>query len=115
MSEQDEINLAQANNEAALRAADAEKRYIRATIEFDKGDIDEALLLIRTALSLSPGNPKYHYNIAYLYWQKGLLEVSVNHYKMFLRYAPATDKDIHIIKGRVKWLEEQIKKRRNMR
>lgn len=115
-SEQDDdFSLNEAKTEAELRAIEAEKKYIKATYRFDQGDLDEALLLIRTALSLSPGNAKYHYNIAFLYWRKDLLEVAINHYKMFLRYAPADDKDIPLIKGRIKWLEGEIKKRRKLR
>ncbi|PKL76772.1 MAG: hypothetical protein CVV27_08560 [Candidatus Melainabacteria bacterium HGW-Melainabacteria-1] len=107
--------MAAISNEQDLKIIEAEKKYIRATVAFDHNDIDEALMLIRTALSLCPGNPKYHYNIGYLYWVKGLLEVAVNHYKMFLRYAPEQDKDREIIKGRITFLENEIKKRHQRR
>ena len=100
------------NTEAELKAVEAEKKFLRAGFEFDKGDIDEALMLIRSALALSPGNAKYHYNAGFLYWRKDLLEVALNHYKMFVRYAPANDKDLHTIKGRIIYLEREIKARR---
>lgn len=102
-------------SEAEAHEIDAEKKYLKATVLYDQGDIDEALMMIRAALSLCPGNPKYHYNIGYLYWLKGLLEVSVNHYKLFLRYSPADDKDIQMIKDRVKYLENEIKARQKGR
>lgn len=99
-------------SEAEIHEIEAEQKYLRATLCFDQGDIDEALMLIRSALSLCPGNAKYHYNIGFLYWRKGLIEVALNHYKMFLRYAPADDKDIQTIKDRVKFLEGEIKNRK---
>ena len=102
-------------SEAEIHEIEAEQKYLRATLRFDQGDIDEALMLIRSALSLCPGNTKYHYNIGFLYWRKGLIEVAVNHYKMFLRYAPADEKDIPIIKDRVKFLENELRNRKKMR
>lgn len=102
-------------SEAEIHEIEAEQKYLRATLRFDQGDIDEALMLIRSALSLCPGNAKYHYNIGFLYWRKGLIEVAVNHYKMFLRYAPADEKDIPIIKDRVKFLENELRNRKKMR
>lgn len=104
--------MAEKNTEAELKALDAEQKFLRAGVEFDKGDIDEALMLLRSALALSPGNSKYHYNAGFLYWQKGLIEVAVNHYKLFVRYAAADDKDLEIIKGRITYLENEIKSRR---
>ncbi len=103
------------HSEAELKAIDAEKRFRRAGIEFDKGDIDEALMLIRSALSMSPGNSKYHYNAAFLYWRKDLLEVALNHYKMFVRYALDHDKDLELVKGRITYLEKEIKARKTRR
>lgn len=107
--------MAEKNTEAELKAMDAEKKFLRAGVEFDKGDIDEALMLIRSALSLSPGNSKYHYNAGFLYWQKGLIEVAVNHYKLFVRYAAPDDKDLDVIKGRIIYLENEAKSRRFQR
>lgn len=107
--------MAEKNTEAELKAMDAEKKFLRAGVEFDKGDIDEALMLIRSALSLSPGNSKYHYNAGFLYWQKGLIEVAVNHYKLFVRYAAPDDKDLDVIKGRIVYLENEAKSRRFQR
>ena len=101
--------------DATDEQVEAEKKYIRAAHLFDKGDIDEALMLIRASLALCPSNPKYHYNIAFLYWKKDLLEVAINHYKLFLRYAPANDKEIPIIKDRVKFIDKEIKKRQKPR
>lgn len=107
--------LAEKNTEAELKAIDAERKFRRAGIEFEKDDLDEALMLLRSALALSPGNSKYHYNAGFLYWRKGLLEVALNHYKLFLRYAAADDKDLETIKGRVIYLEKEIKGRRFQR
>ncbi len=104
--------MAEKNTEAEMKAIDAERKFRRAGIEFDKGDIDEALMLLRSALSLSPGNSKYHYNAGFLYWQKGLLEVALNHYRLFVRYAAADDKDLEMIKGRITYLEKEINGRR---
>jgi len=108
---QAQIELEAAKYEAEKIEAEAEKRYAKATLKFEMNDLDEALMLIRSALSLSPGNPKYHYNLGFLYWRKGLLEVAVNHYKLFLRYAPQTDKDQQVIKDRIVYLEKEIKNR----
>ena len=108
-------HLEAAKYEAEQKMAEAEKKYIKATYAFDMGDLDEALMLIRAALAICPGNAKYHYNIGFLYWRKDLIEVAVNHYKLFLRYAPADDKSIETISDRVKYLENEIKKRRQRR
>lgn len=93
----------------------AEEKYVKGVQRFDMGDFDEALMLMRAALALWPGNFKYHYNIAYVYWKNDMLEVAINHYKMFIRYAHKNDPDVHIIKDRIKMLEKEILKRRNMR
>ncbi|PIQ23025.1 hypothetical protein COW36_01945 [bacterium (Candidatus Blackallbacteria) CG17_big_fil_post_rev_8_21_14_2_50_48_46] len=111
----EELRIQQAQNEAIQREADAEKKYEKATYKFELGDLDEALMLLRTCISLCPGSWKYHYNIAYLYWRKDLIEVAINHYKLFLKYAPETDKDREIIEGRIKYLEGEVKKRRQIR
>lgn len=111
----DEFDLDAATTEAEMRLLDAEKKFRRAGLKFELGDLDEALMLLRSALSISPGNAKYHYNAGFLYWRKDLLEVAVNHYKMFLKYAPPTDKDYDMIASRVTYLEGEIKKRRNIR
>lgn len=103
--------MAEKNTEAELKAMDAERKFLRAGVEFDKGDLDEALMLLRSALALSPGNSKYHYNAGFLYWRKGLIEVALNHYKLFVRYAAANDKDLELIKGRIIYLEKEIKSR----
>lgn len=103
-------DLAELSADAERNAIEAEKKFLRAGVEFDKGDVDEALMLIRAALALVPGNSKYHYNAGFLYWRKGLLEVALNHYKLFVRYAAANDKDLDTIKGRIIYLEKEIKK-----
>ena len=103
------------STESARREAEAEQKYQKATLKFDAGDLDEALMLMRTSLSLCPGSWKYHYNIAYLYWRKDLLEIAVNHYKLFLKYAPQQDPDRETIAGRIKWLEAEIKERRKLK
>jgi tetratricopeptide (TPR) repeat protein len=108
-------NIHQVSTETELREAEAEQKYQKATLKFENGDLDEALMLLRTCLSLCPGSWKYHYNIAYLYWRKDLLEIAVNHYKLFLKYAPQQDPDRETITGRIKWLETEIKKRRQIR
>lgn len=101
------------SSEAELKAVEAEKKYIKATYAFDKNDIDEALMLIRSALALCPGNAKYHYNIGFLYWRKDLIEVALNHYKLFVRYAPADHKELQNIKDRIRFFENEIQKRRH--
>ncbi|MGE3727410.1 MAG: hypothetical protein AB7I41_17760 [Candidatus Sericytochromatia bacterium] len=111
----DEFNLDQKSKEAAIREAEAEQKYEKATAKFEVGDYDEALMLLRTCISMMPQSWKYHYNIAYIYWRKDLLEVAINHYKLFLKYAPGTDTDRDLIKGRISWLEGEIKKRRQLR
>lgn len=111
--DQDTLQLEQIKHEAQMREVEAERRYAKAAAEFDKGDIDEALMYLRSALSLMPQNPKYHYNIGFLYWKKDLLEVALNHYKLFIRYVPANDKDIEVIKSRIIYFENQLKKRKN--
>lgn len=111
----EELNLDQKSKETALREAEAEQKYIKATSKFEVGDYDEALMLLRTCISMMPQNWKYHYNIAYIYWRKDLLEVAINHYKLFLKYAPETDTDRELIRGRITWLESEIKKRRQLR
>ena len=108
-SMRDSVDPIEPNSEAELKAIDAERRFLRAGIEFEKGDIDEALMLIRSALAMSPGNAKYHYNAGFLYWRKELLEVALNHYRMFVRYAADDDKDLHTIKSRIVFLEKEIK------
>lgn len=108
-SMRDPVEPIEPNSEAELKAIDAERRFLRAGVEFEKGDIDEALMLIRSALAMSPGNSKYHYNAGFLYWRKELLEVALNHYKMFVRYAAADDKDLQTIKSRIVYLEKEIK------
>ena len=108
-SMRDPVKPIEPNSEAELKAIDAERRFLRAGIEFEKGDIDEALMLIRSALAMSPGNSKYHYNAGFLYWRKELLEVALNHYRMFVRYAAADDKDLETIKSRIVFLEKEIK------
>ncbi|MBF2053529.1 MAG: tetratricopeptide repeat protein [Candidatus Sericytochromatia bacterium] len=110
--DQDTLQLEQIKHEAQMREVEAERRYAKAAAEFDKGDIDEALMYLRSALSLMPQNPKYHYNIGFLYWKKDLLEVALNHYKLFIRYVPANDKDIEVIKSRIIYFENQLKKRK---
>lgn len=101
--------------EEELRRIEAEKKYIRATYLFDQGDLDEALMMIRAALALAPAEPKYHYNIGFLYWRKGLIEVAINHYKLFVRYAPSDDKNLQMIKDRTRYLENQLKERTKRR
>lgn len=108
MSENESLDT---KSDAELVEIEAEKKYARAALIFDKGDIDEALMLVRGALNLCPTSPKFHYNAAYMYWRKGLLEIAINHYKLFLRYAPKTDKDIPVIESRIKYLEKEITKR----
>lgn len=110
--DQDTLQLEQIKHEAQMREVEAERRYAKAAAEFDKGDIDEALMYLRSALSLMPQNPKYHYNIGFLYWKKDLLEVALNHYKLFIRYVPANDRDIEVIKSRIIYFENQLKKRK---
>ena len=110
-----EIKVGDHKTEEELRQIEAEKKFIQAGFKFELGDIDEALMLIRTSLTLCPGNSKYHYNAGFLYWRKGLLEVAVNHYKLFVRYAPANDKDLELIKGRITFLEKEIKKQHRIR
>ena len=110
-----DVNISEFQTEAEIRAAEAEKKFIRAGHKFEMGDLDEALMLIRSSLSLSPGNAKYHYNAGFLYWQKGLLGVAVNHYKLFVRYAPADDSDLPTIKGRIKYLENETKQQMKRR
>lgn len=102
-----EIDISEFQTEPEIRAAEAEKKFIRAGNKFEMGDLDEALMLIRSSLSLCPGNPKYHYNAGFLYWRKGLLGVAINHYKLFVRYAPANDENLMLIKGRIKYLENE--------
>lgn len=111
-SMRDSVDFTKITSEAELKALEAEKKFLRAGVEFDKGDIDEALMLIRSALSMSPGNSKYHYNAGYLYWRKDLLEVALNHYKLFVRYAAPDDKDLETIKGRIIYLEKKIQEKR---
>lgn len=108
---QDTLQLEQIKHEAQMREIEAERRYVKATAEFDKGDLDEALMYLRSALSLMPQNPKYHYNIGFLYWKKDLLEAALNHYKLFIRYVPANDRDIEVIKARIIYFENQLSKR----
>ena len=110
--DQDTLQLEQIKHEAQMREVEAERRYAKAAAEFDRGDIDEALMYLRSALSLMPQNPKYHYNIGFLYWKKDLLEVALNHYKLFIRYVPTNDKDIEVIKSRIIYFENQLKKRK---
>lgn len=109
------LDLQKLSSEAELREAEAEQKYRKAAAKFELGDLDEALMLLRTCIAMFPGNPKYHYNIGFLYWRKDLLEVAVNHYKLFLKYAPETDPDRELIKGRIKYLEGEIKSRRKLR
>lgn len=111
--DQDTLQLEQIRHEAQMREVEAERRYAKAAAEFDRGDIDEALMYLRSALSLMPQNPKYHYNLGFLYWKKDLIEVALNHYKLFIRYVPANDKDIEVIKSRIIYFENQLKKRKN--
>lgn len=111
----DELDIQKLSSEAELRQAEAEQKYLKAVSRFEMGDLDEALMLLRTCISMFPANPKYHYNIAFLYWRKDLLEVAVNHYKLFLKYAPETDPDRELIQGRIKYLEKEIKNRRKLR
>ena len=101
--------------EEEIRRIDAEKKYIRAAYLFEVGDLDEALMMIRASLALWPTNPKYHYNIGFLYWRKGLLEIAVNHYKLFVRYAPSTHKELQAIKDRTKYLENEIRNKMKRR
>jgi tetratricopeptide (TPR) repeat protein len=111
----EEVDVTQKSKEVLLREAEAEARYSKAALKYELGDFDEALMMLRTCISMCPDNWKYHYNIGYIYWRKDLLEVAVNHYKLFLKYAPQADPDREIIKGRITWLDNEIKKRRNLR
>lgn len=108
MSENESIDP---KSDAELVEIEAEKKYTRAAHLFNKGDVDEALMLVRAALNLCPTSAKYHYNAAYMYWNKGLLEIAINHYKLYLRYTPKTDKDVPLIEARIKYLEKEITKR----
>ena len=55
-----EIKVGDHKTEEELRQIEAEKKFIQAGFKFELGDIDEALMLIRTSLTLCPGNSKYH-------------------------------------------------------
>lgn len=87
----------------------AEALYEKAVGKYMRPDLDEALTLMRSALSLHPSNPKYHYNIAYIYSVRGDDDICLNHYKAFLRYAPDNDPDIDNVKARVIYYEKKIR------
>ena len=88
----------------------AERYYQKAVPFYERKDYDEAITYIRSALSLDPTNPKYHYNIAYIYSLKELPEVAINHYKLYLKYAP-NEPDAPYVESRIQLLQAEVMKK----
>lgn len=103
-----EFNILDKNQVEEARI-EAERRYMKGVDRYDAGDIDDALMMIRSAITLYPTQPKYHYNLAYLYSVKKMYEPCITHYKLYLRYVPDNDRDINTVKGRIKYYENELK------
>ena len=108
---QRQYRVIQETAEVEKQRTKAEEYYIKAVGLYERGEIDEAITFIRSALSLHHTNPKYHYNLAYIYSLKGLYEIAINHYRLFLKYAPPDEPDLVLVKARIQQFDREIKKK----
>lgn len=53
---------------------------------YDKEDYDNAFIIYRRALELSPHNSKIHCNLGYLYWGTGDITEAIREYELSIKY-----------------------------
>jgi tetratricopeptide (TPR) repeat protein len=67
-------------------------------IQFQKGNLDDAVNQYETALSLNSAYPEAHYNLASALLQQGKIDDAITHCQRAIQLQP-TDPDAHVVLG----------------
>jgi len=67
-------------------------------VQFQKGDLDDAIKKYEQSLRLNPDYPEAHYNLGSALLQKGQIEEAIEHSRKALQLQP-NDPDAHVVLG----------------